>query len=320
VLFILFSEDMQYKNYTHITKNGTKLQLILDICKKNCIFAQILLFFLKLLSVMSKKEGKLRFFGINLLIAVVLVVVCVIVIVSSLKKYTDHGHEIEVPQITGLYPEEAQVLLDGMNLRLEVIDSTFSNKVPLGTIVEQNPPMESKVKQGRSIYVVINASAQRQVVLPELHDVSYRQAECMLRQLGLQIDSIIYEASEYRDLVLDLRIGDRSIETGEKVSEGTMITLVVGQGRGTEMVTIPDLGGLKLIEARSLLLSEHLTLGRVEYDIAPTEENKEEYVVYWQSPQDGKSLLEGSAVQVKLSADKAKAVTANNMEDEEDFF
>jgi len=40
-----FSEDMPNKNCTHVAKNGTKLQLILDICKKNCIFAQILLIF-----------------------------------------------------------------------------------------------------------------------------------------------------------------------------------------------------------------------------------------------------------------------------------
>jgi len=269
---------------------------------------------------MDKNKENLRFIGVNLLLAMVIVMVLVIVIVKGLKKYTDHGHEIEVPQITGLYPQEAEVLLSSMGLHLEVIDSTFSQKVPLGTIVEQNPPMESNVKEGRAIYVVINASAKRQVVLPELHDVSYRQAENMLRQLGLEVDSIVYEPSEYRDLVLDLRIGERSLETGDKLNEGTIVTMVVGQGRGTEMVNVPDLAGLKLVEARSLLLSEHLTIGRVEYDEAPTEVNRENYVVYYQSPGAGASLLEGGAVQVKLSLDKTKAVTTNTIEDEEEFF
>jgi len=269
---------------------------------------------------MVKKGSNLRFFGVNLLIALFIVIAVLVVVVVWLKKYTDHGHEIEVPQITGLYASEAEVLLASSGLKLEIIDSTFSHKVPLGTIVEQNPPMESKVKEGRTIYVVINASAKRQVVLPELHDVSYRQAENMLRQLGIQVGEIEYEPSEYRDLVLDLRIGDQSLETGEKITEGSTITMVVGKGQGTDMVRVPDVAGLKLQEVRSLLLSQRLCLGRIEYDVEPTNENKEDYVVYYQQPLSGVTLLEGSAVQIKMSMDKEKAVTANNLGDEEDFF
>jgi len=269
---------------------------------------------------MSKKSSNLRFLVGNVLLALVIVIVLVVVIVKGLKNYTQHGYEIEVPQITGLYPQEAEVLLASNGLHLEIVDSTFSRKVPLGTIVEQNPVVESKVKEGRCIYVVINASEHRQVVLPELHDVSYRQAENMLRQLGFQVGEIIYEPSEYRDLVLDLRIDTVSLETGEKVQEGAIITMVVGQGKGTEMVSVPDVAGMKLMVARSLLLSEHLTLGRIEYDEEPTEENRDEYVVYYQHPSSGVSVLEGGSVQVKLTTDKTKAVTANNILDEDEFF
>jgi len=269
---------------------------------------------------MVKNGSKLKFLGLNLLIALVVMVLILVVILLWLKKYTHHGEEIEVPQITGLYTNEAEFLLSSSGLRLEVIDSTFSQKVPLGTIVEQLPPAESKVKEGRAIYVVINASAKRNVVLPELHDVSYRQAENMLRQLGLEIDSVEYEPSEYRDLVLDLRVGEQSLETGAKVIEGTMITLVVGQGTGTEMIKVPDLSGLNLSDARSLLLAEHLTLGRVEYDEPPTDDDRDTYMVYMQQPQLGEYLLEGKSVQISLSKDKKKAATVSREEDDEEFF
>ncbi|MCQ2311563.1 MAG: PASTA domain-containing protein [Paludibacteraceae bacterium] len=262
----------------------------------------------------------MKFLGINVLIAFIVVVVILVVVIIGLRKYTKHGQEIEVPQITGLYQTEAEVLLSSSGLRLEVVDSTFSNKVPLGTIVEQIPPAESHAKEGRTIYVVVNASAQRQVVLPELHDVSYRQATNMLHQLGLTVDSMIYEPSEYRDLILDLRKGEESLETGTKVPEGTAITLVVGQGRGTEMVTIPELGGLNVVGARSLLLAEHLTMGQVEYDEEVTEENKEKFVVYMQTPQSGSLLLEGSTVQIKLSTNRERAITEDNIENEDVFF
>lgn len=268
----------------------------------------------------GKNTEKLKFIGVNVLIALLIVIVILTVVVISLKKYTDHGHEIEVPQITGLYQNEAEFLLSEAGLKLEVIDSTFSTKVPLGTIVEQNPAAESHVKNGRVVYVVVNASAKRQVILPELHDVSYRQAENMLRQLGLEIDSVVYEPSEYRDLILDLRMGDKSLETGDKITEGASITLVVGQGIGTEMMQVPDLSGLNIVTARSMLLAQHLTMGQTQYDVEPTEDNREDYVVFMQEPQAGTMLLEGSSVSVKLSTDKAKAVTANNVENEEEFF
>jgi len=269
---------------------------------------------------MVKKASNLRFLGVNVLIALGIVLVILIVVMIWLKKYTDHGHEIEVPQITGLYIQEAENLLSSSELTLEVIDSTFSQKVPYGTIVEQMPPAESKVKKNRAIYVVINASAQRKVPLPELHDVSYRQAENVLRQLGLEIGEIVYEPSAYRDLILDLRDGEQSLEAGSLVAVGSVITLVVGQGQGTEMVEVPDLMGLSLVDARSLLLVRHLTMGKIEYDEQPTDDNREQYIVYMQEPQARSYLLEGSNVHVKLSKDKQKAVTAANVEDEDEFF
>ena len=268
----------------------------------------------------SKNTQTWKFIGVNMLIALLIVIVILTVVVLSLKSYTDHGHEIEVPQVTGLYEQEAKSLLSESGLQLEIIDSTFSSKVPLGTIVEQNPVAESHVKSGRVIYVVVNASVKKQVVLPELHDVSYRQATNILRQLGLDIDSVVYEPSEYRDLVLDLRVEDRSLETGDKITEGTKVIMVVGQGVGTEMIYVPDLGGLSVASARSLLLSQHLTMGQVQYDVEPTEETKDAYVVYLQEPRAGSTLIEGSSVSVQLTTDKTKAVTANNVEDEEEFF
>jgi len=267
-----------------------------------------------------KNTSNLKFLGLNVLVAVLLVIIFLVIVIVSLKKYTDHGHEIEVPQITGLYPQEAEFVLQESHLRLEVIDSTFSSKVPLGTIVEQTPVAESHVKENRAIYVVINASAQKQVVLPELHDMSYRQAENMLHQLGLKVGEIMYEPSEYKDLVLDLRMDDVSLETGQKITEGSVVTMVVGQGRGTDIVAIPDVVGMNIAAARGALFAQHFSVGRVEYDEEPTDENRMDYVIYYQQPQGGVMALEGSAVQIKLSLDKSKAVTANTVNDEDEFF
>lgn len=276
---------------------------------------------------MSKNSNSSAFWGSkigfivkNLLVAIALGVIVLIVLVNLMKQYTHHGEEVEVPQVTGLYLEEAQVLLESSGLQLKVIDSTFSNKVPLGTIVEQNPPKESHAKKGRAVYVVLNARAPQRVAIPNLQNMSYRQAENNLIGLGLIVDSMEYEPSEYRDLVLDLRKGEESLETGDMIEVGSHLVMVVGFGKGTEMMDVPNLRGLPLREARRRLLEAHFILGQYSYDDQPTEKDKDEFVVYFQEPDAGNKLLEGSSIRVMLSKDLEKAVTTQTTNDEEEFF
>lgn len=256
----------------------------------------------------------------NVLIALGILVLGLVVLIISLHRYTAHGVEVQVPSITGLYYEEAASLLQQQGLQLLIIDSTYSTKVPLGTIVEQNPPALSNAKHGRTIYAVKNASTHKKVILPELHDVSYRQAENTLHQLGLKVGEIRYEPSQYSDLVLAIMLGEKSLECGEQLDEGTTLDLIIGQGQGTEMVTTPDLIGMKLNEARSLLLGQHLCLKSVHYDEEPTEENRDEYIIYSQTPLANTTIREGSGIDIKLSTNLEKAVTEDTQTDNDEFF
>lgn len=268
----------------------------------------------------DKKKSNTVVVLINILFAIVFGAAVIGITLFSLRKYTQHGVEIEVPSITELYLEEARIILESEGLHIEVIDSTYSNKVALGTIVEQTPSAGSKVKKGRTIYAVQNARLRRPVIIPELRDMSLRQAQATLKTLGLVIDSIAYEPSTYRDIVLDIRIGDSIINAGARMEEGSKVLLIVGKGQGTEDVTIPSVVSRSLDEARSWLMAHALTVGMVEYDIPPTEENKAQYIVYSQSPESGTIVVEGSSVNLKLSLDIEKTVTADNEQDEEEFF
>ena len=65
----------------------------------------------------GKNTKTWKFIGVNMLIALLIVIVILTVVVLSLKSYTDHGHEIEVPQVTGLYEQEAKFLLSESGLQ-----------------------------------------------------------------------------------------------------------------------------------------------------------------------------------------------------------
>lgn len=254
-------------------------------------------------------KSDLRFVGWNLVVAAVFGLLIIIGLVMWLRGYTQHGIEVEVEDVRGMVQAEAEPILAAKGLKLIVVDSTYSEKVPFGTIVEQDPKPASHAKHGRAVYVTINATGKRQIIMPNLQDMSYRQAETTLRGLGILVDSVYeYEPSAFRDLVLDVRMDTLSIQPGDKIEVGSTVRLVVGFGKGTDMVEVPTVVGLTLRDARSLLLRKRLTVGAVNYDEEELEEGAERYI-YRQVPDAGEKLLEGETVTLWLSSNIEKVVS-----------
>ena len=262
-------------------------------------------------------KSDLRFIGWNIVFAVVIAAAILIGLLIWLKGYTQHGVEVEVEDVRGLVEAEAEPLLSAQGLRLVVVDSTYSDKVPLGTIVDQDPKPLSHAKHGRSVYVTINATTKRKIAMPDLQDISYRQAETTLRAMGFAVDTTYdYEPSAFRDLVLDVKVNGASVQPGEKLPVGTRVRLVVGFGRGTETVEVPHVIGMTMQEARSTLLSHRLTVGAVYYD----EEQQEGVTqfVYRQTPAPGTKIVEGETVTLRLSKNIEKAATHSGLEEEQE--
>ena len=260
------------------------------------------------------------FVTINIAVAIVVAIVLFVLATLWLKGYTLHGKEVTIPAVTGMSQEEAEIVLKGSGLHLVVVDSTFSDKAPLGTVVEQTPPALSHAKPDRPVYVVMNARTRRMVPLPELHDVSYRQAVATLRSIGLKVGEVKYEPSLYPDNVLDVRNGSMSLNAGTRLPEGSSVTLVIGRRQGNKMVTVPALLGMSLNQARSALLGVGLTIGAYTYDNEPTPETLDNYIIYRQSPTEGASLQEGSTVNVQLTTNLERAITTDTQQSDERFF
>ena len=217
--------------------------------------------------------------------------------------YTHHGESEKVPQLQGLYVEEAELMLKNQQLYPQVIDSVFVRGKKLGTIIDQIPAAGSSVKQNRPIYLIINSRQMRQVPLPDVNDVSYRQADAMLKAIGLKVSSVQYSPSEYKDLVIAVKYRGRTIEAGTRIPEGSSLILIVGSGLGTETTSVPLLKGLGLEQGRAQALSGMLVLGAVEYDVEPTG-NEADYIIYRQRPGSGAEVPAGTRIDVWMSKDR----------------
>ena len=262
----------------------------------------------------------LKIAGLNILLALLIVGAILGGLMIWLRSYTQHGIEIVVSDVRGMLVSDATPLLEAQGLKLVVVDSTYSSEVPLGSIVEQDPRPSRMAKNGRSVYVTINASTTRQVTMPNLLDMSPRQVVTSLRGMGLVVDSLYeYQPSTFSDLVLDIKKGDQSIMPGEKIEVGSKVRLVVGYGKGEQKVRVPNVMGLSAQDARSLILRNRLIVGTETYD-APLQEDEEAFV-YEQTPIAGEECFEGETVNLKLSVNKEKALY-NNAEEVtgEDWF
>ena len=276
-----------------------------------------------------KEIGKgTAFVAVNILIAMGVVAFLIWMLTLYLNKYTEHGIEEEVPDIHSLFPSEAKHMLRGQQLQLEVIDSTYSDAVPFGAIVEQDPTPGSHVKHGRTIYVTVNASGKRQVKMYNWRDKSERQVRNSLAGLGLIVDEEAdYEPYTYRDIVLDVRDEEgNTIEPDQTIAVGTRVRLVVSFGLGTEEVTVPGLIGLRYEEASQVLRDQWLMVNaiydeeeRPEEEIPEEEQEEAVWYVYRQTPSEGETLMQGQEVKIYLSTDLEKAATFLDDEEENLF-
>ena len=166
----------------------------------------------------------------HLLLMFVVVLVILFFAVKFMNNYTHHGVEVVVPEIKTLTVEEAMPIWERQSLSCQIIDSIYNKNLRPGIIIEQVPRAGSTIKTNKEIYVVINTIMPRQVPFPDITDISYRQASSMIEGLGFPKPDIKYVASQYIDLVISSKLGNREVKAGEKYPLTTKFTLVVGKG------------------------------------------------------------------------------------------
>src|ERR1700741_2634237 len=155
---------------------------------------------------------KTKVFLINLGIAVLMIALLLGFTNTILSSYTRHGESITVPNLKGQTPEQVQEFLKDKGLRFSIVDSVFDFKKAKGIVLDQDPQPDSKVKENRTIYLTVNAIMPPQVKMPNLVDVSYRQAEAILQTYGLKVGELIYKPDLAKNAVLGQQIGYRDIK------------------------------------------------------------------------------------------------------------
>lgn len=165
-------------------------------------------------------------------IAALVIVVVVFIMMQWLSYTTNHGEEIPVPNLGKMSVEKAGETLEELNLEYIILDTVdFRSEYPPYSIVEQDPLPKVGVKEGRKIYIKVNAGSYSAVKVPDLVQKTYRQAVPTLKSAGLEEGKKSYRPYLAKDIVLEMWQNGKKLKAGDKVQKASKIDLVLGDGK-----------------------------------------------------------------------------------------
>lgn len=204
-----------------------------------------------------------RSFFINLLVAAAVILLLIFLFFISLGSVTRHNETIKVPQVTGKSLSAATLFLEKEGFKVSVQDSVYIDTLPPLAVVKQSPESDELVKINRTIYLTINRAQPPLIVMPDLRGYSFRSAQMFLLSLGLKLGDTSYTPDIARNAVKDQKLNGSTIVPGTKIPMGTSIDFVLGNGLGDTQLTVPDLVGLTVKQARDYLSGDNIGIGAI---------------------------------------------------------
>jgi len=233
-----------------------------------------------------------RSFFVNLLVALALLLLIVFVFFSLLGSITRHNETIRVPQVTGRTLADATSFLEKEGFKVSVQDSVYIDTLAPLAVVKQSPESDELVKINRTVYLTINRAQPPLIEMPDLRGFSFRSAEMYLQSLGLKLGDTSYTPDIARNAVKDQKLDGKTIEPGTKIPLGTSIDFVLGNGLGTTELTVPDLIGFTVSQAKDYLSGDNIGLG-VVIATSAIQDTANAYIVR-QNPEPQTQLPDGT--------------------------
>ena len=234
--------------------------------------------------------------------------VVLLLFILSLTWLTHHGNSRTVPSVAGKTFAEAKKFLEKGGFDVVIQDSVYVDTLPASGVIRQVPEADAVVKVNRTVYLTINRAVPPLVEMPNLVGYSIRNAEMVLKNMGLRIGDTTFKPDFARNSVLEQTYEGNNIAAGTKLQQGSTISLVLGNGVGRYEFAVPVIIGYTLGQAKAMLGSNGISIGSVIAD-ADVTDTLNAYI-YWQNPsrydEDRKVLhiRSGQMMDVRVSVQK----------------
>ncbi|MEV3938823.1 PASTA domain-containing protein [Glycomyces sp. NPDC049804] len=182
-------------------------------------------------------------------------IVALLVGVAAAGWWIGIGRYTAAPSLLDQSRESVEAFAEEAGFEVEIVDG-YSESVPVGGIVSQDPDVGDRVRRGSTITVVVSQGPERYQV-PNLAGLPEDEA----REELSKFDAEVKVEHEYS---VDIRAGEvtrTDPAAGEEVKAGTPVTVFVSDG--FPPLTVPNVVGKSEDDARADITTEGLEIGEV---------------------------------------------------------
>ena len=203
--------------------------------------------------------------------------------------------EATIPDVRGLGIIEAKQKLYDLGFQNINISSTYHDTVPKDKVISVDPMPGERVKVVRPIYLVVS-KGKEVVLVPDVREKNFEDARLTLENAGLTVGEIqeIYDEQLPAGTVIE-----QTPEPNMEVEKGAKVNLILSKGAKPAWITVPDLQGQQIEEARKTLQQAKLILDEKITQVDSTDYFAGQIVS--QNPSPGSLVTEGSKVKVTVS-------------------
>ena len=155
-----------------------------------------------------------------------------LILVLFLRLSTRHGNFVIVPDLIGKNIQEFESQLNELDLQFIISDSgNYNPDFKINSVLDQLPKANSKVKQGRKIYLTLNASDFEMIEIPKITRITVRQARKTIESLGFIFGEIEYVDDIARDEVISISHEGNELNEGDFLKRTSVIDFKLGNGK-----------------------------------------------------------------------------------------
>jgi len=198
---------------------------------------------------------------------------------------------VTVPDVLGMTPTEAALILAAENLSLDAEQEDFSEDYAKGVIISTDPEPTSSARTGSIVEAVVSKGPERYDV-PKLKKLTVEEAQVALGAANLALGE---QSEAYHDSVKKGDIISSDPSAGESVKPGTSVSVVVS--KGPEPVAMPALEGTDGDAAEATLKGLGLKVDRTD----KTSESVAKGLVISTNPKEGATTYRGRTVELVVS-------------------
>jgi serine/threonine-protein kinase len=217
------------------------------------------------------------------------VVLMVLTVVGS-TWWVTLGRYTESPQLVNMTRAQAEQKAQQEGFKLLYGDGAYSETVKKDVVLTQEPPVGERIVRGGTVTLSLSLGPERYPV-PDVAGMELSAARGELEQVKLKLAE---GKGEYSDEVPEGVVISTDPKADTSLRPGETVTVVVSKGRAP--ITVPDLSGKNINEARAIL--QQLGLAAVESykdNDAPAD------TVIGQSPKAGSGVEKDAEVKLDVS-------------------